>query len=230
MRKTENFGLNLLDYSDQLSPKPLNENAAKLDALLKTVDATLTGHGESLTEQGESLSGHADTLDSLTTAVGLRVRMACGSYDGDGELTRSISTPGFTPAALLIRKREAIAGSLNIESFHPTFTDRSFSAGGFVLWNGNDISVVYWHENGDRRDYETGVVSPIYKNREAEVQFTASPGSLTWKLKTDSDKPPAEGVGNDHCVNNQTGVTYDWVAFGREEEINEGEKPGKEES
>lgn len=217
MRKTENLGLNLLDYSDQLSPKPLNENAAMLDAFLKTMNGTLTSQGESLTEQGESLTEQGETLDGLTTSVGQRVKMARGSYAGNGSLSCSISTPGIVPAALLIRERKDPYTYSGIGTFDVSFAEQSFTARGFVLWNGNAVKTAYWYESGELMNPTTGSVQPTYITVAANINFTASEGKLEWTLKTDTDKPPAEGIGNAHLVNNQTGVTYEWVAFGFEE-------------
>lgn len=93
MRKTENFGLNLLDYSDQLSPKPLNENAAKLDAALVEHTAAISG----------------------------RVMMACGGYEGSGTKNVTILTPGFKPQVVLVRQKRALGvgtgGTVHTDSF-----------------------------------------------------------------------------------------------------------------
>lgn len=80
MKQTENLGLNLLETADLLSPKPLNENAEKVDAALGGMAEKLLG----------------------------RVMMASGSYTGDGTATVTIQTPGFTPKIVLMRQKREI--------------------------------------------------------------------------------------------------------------------------
>lgn len=76
MKQTENYSLNLLELSDPLSLKPLNENAEKIDAALKA--------------QAEAAAG--------------KLMMATGRYTGSGTRSVTIQTPGFTPRALMLRK------------------------------------------------------------------------------------------------------------------------------
>lgn len=76
MKQTENYGLNLLELSDPLSLKPLNENAEKIDAALKA--------------QAEVAAG--------------KLMMATGCYTGNGTRSVTIQTSGFTPRALMLRK------------------------------------------------------------------------------------------------------------------------------
>ena len=76
MKQTTTYGLNLMESSDLLSAKPLNENAEKIDAVLAA--------------QAEIVAG--------------KLMMATGSYTGDGTRSVIIQTDGFTPKVLLLRK------------------------------------------------------------------------------------------------------------------------------
>lgn len=85
MRQTENYGLNILELSDPLSVKPLNENAETIDAAMHTMATALPG----------------------------KAMMACGSYSGDGTRSVTINTPGFRPQAVLMRQNTGdVRGSL----------------------------------------------------------------------------------------------------------------------
>ena len=77
MKQTEYLELNLMEMADQLSPKPLNENAEKLEAALVEHKAAISG----------------------------RVMMACGSYEGSGTKSVAILTPGFAPQIVLMRQK-----------------------------------------------------------------------------------------------------------------------------
>lgn len=119
------------------------------------------------------------------------VRMACGTYTGTGADTCSISTPGFTPMAVLMTTRK-VAGR--------TGSDDSFSAG-WVAWVGENLPAKYYVETvmpdglTDVTGYDT------------TLQFTAVSGGLSWKLATAGDTPSG-------AVNNVSGTVYQWIAFG----------------
>lgn len=74
MRQTENFGLNLIDASDMLSLKPLNENMEKVDAVLRAQQTSTAG----------------------------KLMMATGTYSGDGGRSVTIQTPGIRPKTLIV--------------------------------------------------------------------------------------------------------------------------------
>ena len=74
MRQTENFGLNLLEASDMLSVKPLNENMEKVEAALRAQQISTAG----------------------------KLMMATGTYTGDGSRSVTIQTPGFKPKAMIV--------------------------------------------------------------------------------------------------------------------------------
>ena len=98
------------------------------------------------------------------------VRMACGTYTGTGAATCSISTPGFTPMAVLMT------------------CSYSFSEG-WHLWVGNDIPSKYYEEI-ELPDGSTGQAA-----RDTTLQFTPVQGGLSWKLAT-TGLSPAEEVNN----------------------------------
>lgn len=74
MRQTEKFLLNLIDASDMLSAKPLNENMEKVEAAL---------------------------LAQQTSAAG-KLMVATGIYTGDGGRSVTVQTPGFTPNVMIV--------------------------------------------------------------------------------------------------------------------------------
>ena len=76
MKKTGTYELNLMESSDLMSARPLNENAEKIDAALKA--------------QAETAAG--------------KLMMATGSYTGSGTRSVTIQTPGFRPKALMLRR------------------------------------------------------------------------------------------------------------------------------
>lgn len=120
------------------------------------------------------------------------VRMACGTYTGTGAATCSISTPGFTPMAVLMTKRKD-AGSY-------TDNDASIHAG-WVMWVGEDLPSKYYEE------VQSPDGSTVQVARDTTLQFTPSSGSLLWKLATAGLDPAA-------AVNNVSGTVYQWIAFG----------------
>lgn len=93
MKQTEHFGFLVMEATDQLSPKPLNENVERLD---------------------EVMGGMAEGLRQ-------RVMMAMGSYTGDGTASVTIRTPGFRPAAVFVRQKRSIGisseGTVHTDSF-----------------------------------------------------------------------------------------------------------------
>lgn len=89
MNKTKNFGLNLIEASDPMSLKPLNENAEKIDAALLAQQTVIAG----------------------------KLMMAKGVYTGDGNRVVTIQTPGFKPHAVIVRsKGDVITGDYAIEN------------------------------------------------------------------------------------------------------------------
>lgn len=218
MKTTEKFGLNLLEASDHLSIKPLNENAKKLEDALteqaETFNKALTGQKKAIDEE---LSGSVKTLK---TAISGRTMMATGSYTGTGAASVTISTPGFTPSALIMlcAREQYVPGSYDspVDFSRVTAEPGDFACTGFAMWNGKDINAIYWYENGTTMDWDDlnqkWVDVPVYSKAAATVKFTPSSGKLKWEL-TGMDanhvlyKPARQ-------VNNVEGVEYKWIAFG----------------
>ena len=78
MKQTENFKLSLMEASDLLSAKPLNENAEKIDTALAVHAAALSG----------------------------KLMMAVGTYVGNDTRSVTVQTPGFKPQAMLMREQD----------------------------------------------------------------------------------------------------------------------------
>ena len=83
MKLTNLLGLTLMDAEDQLSARPLNENAQKLD---------------------EVVGGIAQKLGNIAM-------MAYGSYVGNGNASVTIQTPGFKPEVVFMRQKRELGVS-----------------------------------------------------------------------------------------------------------------------
>lgn len=175
MKQTENYGLNLLELSDPLSLKPLNENAEKIDAALKA--------------QAEVTAG--------------KLMMATGYYTGNDSRSVTIWTPGFTPKAMLLRKKssEWHGG----ESTH--------------WWLGSDIPITY--KITAASDTPPGTYEPgeqFDATISATITFAADSGSLTWSIpdipQEYYDVTSDSGPG---AMSNSKDTSYEWIAFGTAE-------------
>lgn len=179
MKQTENYGLKLVELQDTLSPAPLNENAQMLDAV----------------------------LHSLATAADGHLKIATGSYTGNGAMSVSIETPGLKPRAMLVRKRNTIGctGHYTLPGWGiTTHTDTLEMTGGWLLWLGWDIPVTFSYvtEYDDDGEATDGV------NVNTAVRFTATLGGLQWSVTEDeASSMPA-------LVNNANLRTYDWIVLG----------------
>ena len=80
--QTTNYQLNQWAKSDQVQMEDFNADNAKIDAAL-------------------AQKADASALAALTTLVGVPVRLAAGSYAGDGAASRVIPLP-FTPKAVFV--------------------------------------------------------------------------------------------------------------------------------
>ena len=179
MKQTENYGLNLLEMKDTLSPVPLNENAQMLDV----------------------------ALHSLATEAGGHLKIATGSYTGDGTMSVAIETPGLKPRAMLVRRRTAIGSSGYYTYpgwFINEYTDKLEAERGWLLWLGWDIPVTYSYVT--KYDENGNVLNGT--NVETAVRFAATHGGLRWSVTEDT------AVGMPELVNNVNMWTYDWIVFG----------------
>lgn len=88
MQQTETSKLNLVETSDDFSPKPLNFNTEKLSDILAVTDFGARA----------ALDAHR-ALDARVTALEAK-KMVVGSYEGTGK-TRIIEL-GFTPIAVML--------------------------------------------------------------------------------------------------------------------------------
>lgn len=162
MKQTENFKLSLMEMTDLLSVKPLNENAEKIDA----------------------------TLTAQAQEIGARLKLVGGSYTGDGKHSVTIQTPGIRPQALLMRRVRTVGAMGGVPRFEREcgFSDASVDGCCWLMWRGEDIPVQYYRFRWAGDDPVTGEVdAPMYEAVETAIRFTPEPGSVTWKLSVDVD-------------------------------------------
>lgn len=188
MKQTENYSLNLLELSDPLSLKPLNENA-------QTVDTVLEEHASAI--QG-------------------RVMMACGSYTGNGTRTVSIRTPGFKPQIVLMKTAQKVGFSMwkdttGANHFEEILSSIGVSAG-WCLWLGSDVSASYRIYAIPRDESE-----PTSALVDTTIQFVADRGELTWSIGEITDYDNVTTDEGPTVMNNASGVVYEWIAFGTAE-------------
>ena len=176
-------------------------------------------YGLNLLEMKDTLSPvplneNAQVIDAaLNTLAAERLKLAVGSYTGNGAMSVTIRTPGLKPKAMLVRKRRVIgcSGSLSVlpTRWNTTmFTDKLEVDGGWLLWLGWDIPVQYTYVTS--YDEEGNAVSG--ENADSAVRFDASVGSLQWSVSDEhASQLPV-------LVNNENGVTYDWIVFGADGE------------
>ena len=178
MKKTEKLGLNLLETSDLLSVKPLNENAQKLEQAVAANTAAISG----------------------------RVKMASGSYVGNGASSVQIMTPGFKPQVVLMRQKR----ELGVSAEGVVYTDQFSVDGGWARWAGEGFLWTNIYAPDVATSSGTGLIEV------AKINFTAAVGSLTWTTHYGSINDVNKNI------NNETGVTYEWIAFGIQEESQDG--------
>ena len=166
MRKTEHFQMNLPETADQLSLGPLNENTEKMDKVLCGMAEQMRG----------------------------QVKMARGSYAGNGDASVTIQTPGFQPEVVVMRQKR----TLGISPEGVVYTDQFSVDGGWTFWAGEKTldTNVYVPDAG----YELVGTQQII--------FTAMQGSLSWTTEH------GELAGINQNINNKKGVIYEWIAFG----------------
>ena len=184
MTQTEKYKLNLLDGEDKLSPRPLNENMEKVEAAMLGLAA------------------------SHVSEVGKRVVMARGSYVGTGTGKVSIETPGFTPVAMAIWRKDVTAQYVEKNLVYGSFPNNPAS-----FWAGEDIKGV----TSARFD---GVYDTTTK---FTIEFTPREGGLSWEVKFDDTTGLSSwDVPTGYAFDHHTG-TYCWVAFGYAEVDHGGE-------
>ena len=181
MKQTEKYGLNLLEMKDTLSPVPLNENAQMLDAALHSLAAAADGH----------------------------LKIASGSYTGDGTMSVAIETPGLKPKAMLVRRRPSIGSRGHYTFTEPawamtTYTDKLEVEGGWLLWFGWDIPITYCRVTR----YDENGYAAYGENVETAVRFAPTLGGLQWSVTEET------AVGMPELVNNKNTWTYDWIVLG----------------
>lgn len=90
MQQTETYKLNLIEKDDMFSPDALNENTQEVEKQLSRLD------------------GAEASRDARVTALEVH-KIAVGSYTGNGE--DIFVDVGFTPAAVLVTKRDCAGSS-----------------------------------------------------------------------------------------------------------------------
>ena len=88
---TTNYALNLWEANDKFVREEFNENTTKLDAAIKA---------EADARAAETVARTAAVAAIQTTLSGM-VKLACGTYTGDGASSRVIEV-GFPPKAVFV--------------------------------------------------------------------------------------------------------------------------------
>lgn len=158
-----------------------------------------------------ALNENTQKIDDLLHSF---VKMACGSYTGDGSMSVTIETPGVRPAALLVRARKKLSPALGVQHRNDIYiADTALESSGFVMWNGNNIATICWRKDGEVNDPITGGLVSGYREYLDEIVFTPEAGSLSWALST----VPASAVDHSGLINNKNGTVYEWIALGSAE-------------
>ena len=90
MNKTPNYQLNQWGAEDRVLRTDFNADNAKIDAAIKAVDGLARSKAD------------ASALAALQQVTNQKVRVALGSYTGDGAASRAINV-GFLPKVMFIR-------------------------------------------------------------------------------------------------------------------------------
>lgn len=181
MKETTNYKLKMPEVSDPLSIVPLNQNAQAIDTALR----------------------------AMASAMGGKVVMACGSYTGDGAMSRTIVTAGIKPVALIMyaTKYDTLTSGVSKDEVRLRLLQDEKC--GFSAWCGADMDAWYWYRD-DWHNPVTGETTERYYPEKTKIVFTPAMGSLTWKMETE----PTADIDHSSLVNNESGVIYEWIAFG----------------
>lgn len=186
MKQTSKFKLNLVEASDSMSMKPLNENTEAIE----------------------------QALIEASTAVSARTLVACGRYTGAGTRSVTIQTPGFKPKVVLMRTVPAKVGSYQwgdttgTQHFEKIMSTIGVD-GGWCLWLGFDMPASYEIRATPRDGDE-----PTRALVDATIQFTSGTGQLTWRIGNIVDYDRVTYDDGPTSINNKSGETYEWIAFG----------------
>lgn len=158
-----------------------------------------------------ALNENAQKLDDLLHGL---VKMASGSYTGNGSMSVTIETPGVRPAALLVRSSAQLTPVAQLKRKRDiVFGDDDLKSSGFVMWGGANIATKCWRKEGELYDPVTEVLESGYREYIDEIVFTPEAGRLSWALST----VPAVEVDHSGLINNKNGIVYEWIALGSAE-------------
>ena len=186
MKQTEKYGLNLLESSDPLSVKPINDNTETIEQALSEVSNT----------------------------VSARTLIACGRYTGTGTRSVAIQTPGFKPRVVLMRTVPAKVGSYQwgdttgAQHFEKIMSSIGVEAG-WCIWTGYDMPASYEIQATPRDGDE-----PTRALVDTTIQFTSGTGQLTWRIGNIVDYDRVTYDDGPTSINNKNGEIYEWIAFG----------------
>lgn len=192
MKQTNELGLNLLESSDLLSVKPMNENMRKLETAVLANAESASDELKAAMEELKKVQG--DDVAALNKVIAGKVMMATGTYTGTGDSSVSIVTPGFKPLVLLmrvLRGKYSDGWDVDVDLHGASMGD--YECPGFTMWNGKNLNSRY-------QDYD------------ATVKFAATDDGLSWELVCTAVSVSSAG----RQVNNKSGEIYEWVAFGME--------------
>lgn len=152
-----------------------------------------------------------DNTEMIAALLGKNIRMACGTYLGDDGASKRIETPGMKPVAVLMNSAGAVGGmETRIDgSLFPLANNLSVPSG-WLLWVGADLPAKYYEKKQTAYDPDAGLPTYSYVEYNTMLNFTPGSGYLEWSLETSGDKDA-------YAVNNASGVTYQWIAFGEAE-------------
>ncbi len=211
MKTTKHYQLKLPESGDAMSLTPFNDNAQAIDTALRANAQKITENAQAISASLRDAMQAVDTVrqenvqsvQAVQREMSGRAMMACGTYAGDGARSRTIQTPGFKPQVVLMRTARPIRGG-NDQYIGMEVWD------GWCLWLGDDMAVSY---DVYATSQETGTLAR--EDVTTTIHFDATDGALTWSIpalpsryyNVREDSGPL-------VVNNATGRTYQWVAFG----------------
>lgn len=219
MDKTDKYEFDLIGINDPVSPAPINRNTQRMEEELLKAEKARNG-----------------AYRQIASAIGGRVRMAAGSYIGNGALSVQINVGEFTPKVIFMRSptfsnsgdKESALNYLGIPSIHAAvggingdiLNEKEVYVSGWLLWIGQDIKTTVYsemkYESADMSGKPGSYARPIGRDEiSTEIKFSSGQNHFRWEL--------GENGGADlktlfsALVNNYPGMTYEWVAFGEAE-------------
>lgn len=153
-----------------------------------------------------------DNTEMIAALLGKNIRMVCGTYLGNDGAINRIDTPGMKPVAVLMNSAKTVGGmETRIDDSLFSVANNLSVPSGWLLWVGADLPAKYYKKQTEVNP-DTGLPTGgyYYAGYDTVLAFTPGSGYLEWALETPGDKDA-------YAVNNASGVTYQWIAFGEAE-------------